>query len=272
MLCYFQGFHDIVQVLLLVLGKMAAVSAVEHLALLRIRDFMLPTMLPSLAHLHLLPSIIAAADPVLHRHLAGTRPFFALTATLTLYAHEIQGYGAIARLFDFLLAREPLVSIYLFATIIASRRTELLAIPPDDPDMLHFTLSKLPQPLDIDALVQQAAGLVERHPPRSLPYVAWRSISRYSVLKTAQIRPGKPGPTLADGESLFEQQRCQLERHALRQRLAGVLYRYARPAGGVGLAVVVAVLSYWLARGRFDSLLFRAWAFLQHSWVTRLQS
>lgn len=41
MLHYFQGYHDIVQVLLLVLGTDAAVPAVSRLSLLRIRDFML---------------------------------------------------------------------------------------------------------------------------------------------------------------------------------------------------------------------------------------
>lgn len=114
---YFQGYHDIVQVLLLVLGEDAAVTAVAHLSLLRIRDFMLPTMSGAISHLHLLPSILYAADPVLAKHLSLIEPFFALAATLTLYAHDIQDYGDIARLFDFLLAREAVLSVYLFATV-----------------------------------------------------------------------------------------------------------------------------------------------------------
>nr|POE94487.1 tbc1 domain family member 20 [Quercus suber] len=117
MLHYFQGYHDIVQVLLLVLGAEAARSAVARLSLLRIRDFMLPTMSETESHLRLLPSILSVADRELCEHLSQTRPFFALAATLTLYAHEIEDYGQIARLFDFLLASEAVVPIYLFVAV-----------------------------------------------------------------------------------------------------------------------------------------------------------
>ena len=118
LLCYFQGYHDIVQVLLLVLGANASPAAAARLSLLRIRDFMLPTMSGALSHLQLLPAILHAADAELFQHLSQTAPFyFALPATLTLYAHDIQEYGDIARLFDFLLASEAVVSIYLYAVV-----------------------------------------------------------------------------------------------------------------------------------------------------------
>ena len=117
MLHYFQGYHDIVQVLLLVLGQDAAIPAVARLSLLRIRDFMLPTMSGTETHLRLLPAIIHAADSTLAKHLSQVQPFFALAATLTLYAHEIEEYGSIARLFDFLLASEAVMSVYLFASV-----------------------------------------------------------------------------------------------------------------------------------------------------------
>lgn len=117
MLHYFQGYHDIVQVLLLVLGIDAAVTAVARLSLLRIRDFMLPTISGTEAHLQLLPSILYVADRALYNHLSQTQPFFALAATLTLYAHDIEEYGDIARLFDFLLASEAAIPVYLFVTV-----------------------------------------------------------------------------------------------------------------------------------------------------------
>lgn len=72
------------------------------------------------AHLQLLPEILHAADSGLYKHLSQTQPFFALSATLTLYAHDIEEYGDIARLFDFLLASEAVVSIYLFTAVSAS--------------------------------------------------------------------------------------------------------------------------------------------------------
>ena len=78
---------------------------------------MLPSLSPALSHLRLLPPILSAVDPELCSHLSQTQPFFALAATLTLYAHNIQEYGDIARLFDVLLAREAVFSVYLFAVV-----------------------------------------------------------------------------------------------------------------------------------------------------------
>lgn len=78
---------------------------------------MLPSLAATTTHLDLLPAILRVADAEVEKHLSHTRPFFALSATLTLYAHDIEAYGDIARLFDFLLATDAAMSIYLFAIV-----------------------------------------------------------------------------------------------------------------------------------------------------------
>lgn len=251
-LSYFQGFHDIVQVFLLVLGVSQAPVAVTHLSLLRIRDFMLPSLSPTLVHLRLLPAILYAADMKLCQHLSQTQPFFALAATLTLYAHDIQEYGDIARLFDFLLAQEAVVSVYFFAVIVLSRRRELFDIPADEPEMLHSILSKLPKPLDLEALISRTTRLFTEHPPDRLPFAAWAQVSSYSVLKTTRGLSHKR--TLKDGEELFAKQTLQLRRAEVRQRALAMLWKYRRPAGGIGLAVFVGVLSFWLRRTGIEGI------------------
>ncbi|KFY42335.1 hypothetical protein V494_02462 [Pseudogymnoascus sp. VKM F-4513 (FW-928)] len=85
-LCYFQGYHDICQVFLLVLGHKNCSEAVSRLSALRIRDFMLPTLAPALAQLRLIPGIIRTVNPKLYQHLSDTQPFFALSGTLTIDA------------------------------------------------------------------------------------------------------------------------------------------------------------------------------------------
>lgn len=250
MLCYFQGFHDIVQVFLLVLDVDHAPEVVAHLSLLRIRDFMLPSLSASVAHLRLLPSILYAEDQKLCLHLSRTQPFFALAATLTLYAHDIQEYGDIARLFDFLIAQPAVVSIYFFAVIILSRRDELFEIPADEPEMLHSTLSKLPKPLKLEELISRTVILFNDHPPEILPRRAWAKISYYSVLKTTYgIRRNQ---TLEDGEALFEMQALELRREELRKKVLTRIWKYRRPVGGLGLAVFVGVLSFWLGKRGID--------------------
>ena len=253
MLCYFQGFHDIVQVFLLVLGLEQAPKAVVQLSLLRIRDFMLPSLSASLAHLNLLPSILHAEDPKLCQHLSQTQPFFALAATLTLYAHDIQEYGDIARLFDFFIAQPAVIPIYFFAIIIISRREELFEIAADEPEMLHSVLSKLPKPLNLERLISRSMVLFEGHPPEKLPWRAWSKISRYSVLKTTYGT--KPDQSIMDGEALFELQVLELRRLELSRKALTQMWKYRRPASGFGLAVVVGILSLWVGRRGFDSFL-----------------
>lgn len=246
MLSYFQGFHDIVQVFLLVLGVDQAPNAVAHISLLRIRDFMLPSLSASLAHLNLLPTILYAVDRKLCLHLSQTQPFFALAATLTLYAHDIQEYSDIARLFDFLIAQPAVVSIYFFAVIILSRRDELFEIPADEPEMLHSVLSKLPKPLNLEALISRTMTLFEEHPPENLPSRAWSKISVYSVLKTT--RKSFRNQTLKDGEDLFEHQALQLRREQMRKHAMATIWKHRRPASRIGLAFLVGILSIWLSR------------------------
>jgi len=258
-LCYFQGYHDIVQVLLLVLGEKQTASAVTQVSLFRIRDYMLPSLKPSLKHLQIIPAIIERADPVLRHHLSDVRPFFALAATLTLYAHDVQEYSDIARLFDFLLAHEPVVPIYLFAAIILSRKKELLEIPVDEPEILHFTLSKLPYPLDLDGLIQSAVKLFNNYPPESLPFGAWKQIPACSVLKSS--RDPFREQTAEDAAKLFDQQTRQLRNYELRKKALGLLWTHRKAIGSVAVAVFVGAVSIWIRKKELDASI---WSYIDN--------
>ncbi|PPJ55650.1 hypothetical protein CBER1_09543 [Cercospora berteroae] len=254
-LCYFQGYHDIVQVLLLVLGADAAEPAAARLSLLRIRDFMLPTMSASQSHLQLLPAILYVADRELYQHLSSAyhpAPFFALAATLTLYAHDIEGYGDIVRLFDYLLASGAVVPVYLFAAIVMTRKKELLDIEHDEPEMLHSILSKLPKPLDLDGLISKTRILFERYPPEQLPNRAWKRVSSYSVLKTTLSPQALAAQTLPEGEQLYEKHAAEIRRHDIlvkvQQRTHALARKYRRPARWTGAAIAVAMLALYMRR------------------------
>jgi hypothetical protein len=255
---YFQGYHDICQVLLLVLQPRSRALCMARLSVLRIRDYMLPTLAPSLAQLQLIPSIIQAVNPQLYRHLPLTRPFFAIPGILTMYAHDIQEYGDIARIFDVLFARDAVFSVYMFAQIVLRRADELFAIPADEPEILHSVLSKLPQPLHLDALIADAVALFEEYPPERLP--TWRAISSSSVLKTAHAPRLTAGQSLADGEAYFMKQVRELQWAERREKVLATMWKYRRPARTAGLAVLVGVLSFWLRRSSgFSGLLAAFW-------------
>ncbi|KAH6899043.1 rab-GTPase-TBC domain-containing protein [Thelonectria olida] len=243
-LCYFQGYHDICQVLLLVLEPAWRARTLARLSVLRIRDFMLPSFAPTTSQLRLLPDIISNADPKLRRHLAGIEPFYALAGTLTMYAHNIEDYRDIARLFDVFLAREPVFSIYVFSQIIIDRRDEIFEI--DEPDMLHVILGKVPPKMDLDKLIADSCTLFEFYPPETL--ASWRRISSLSALKTARNVDECAYQTLDDGKEMFEKQVRELHWAEVYDRMKGSLWVYRRPAKAIGLAIAVGAFAIYLRR------------------------
>ncbi|KAH7072174.1 rab-GTPase-TBC domain-containing protein [Paraphoma chrysanthemicola] len=253
-LCYFQGYHDIVQVFLLVLGAQDAPAAVARLSLLRIRDFMLSTLDPAISQLELLRPIFHAADPELYEHLPKSQPSFALAGTITMFAHNIHDYKDITRLFDFFLARDAVMPIYLFAAAVLSRREELLEIDQEDEDILYVMLGKLPQPFDVEFHIARTLELYERLPPASLRSWEWWRISTSSVLKTFVTVSELHRLTLEDGETLFQQQEKDVRRQqALRHAAKNMLYVrrqlwFYRRYGYVGVAVLVGAYALWLGR------------------------
>lgn len=243
-LSYFQGYHDICQVFLLVLQPAWRARVVARLSVLRIRDFMLPSLRPTTAQLRLLPDILSKADPRLRKHIATIEPFYALAGTLTMYAHNIEAYRDIARLFDVFLAREPVFTIYVFAQIVINRRDEILVI--DEPDMLQVMLSRVPPNMDLNTLITDAVGLFDRFPPHTLPY--WRHISKYSSLKTARDVEKCAQQSLQDGQAYFEEQAKQVRWVELRERISMTVWRYRRPIRAFGVATAVAAVAFYLRR------------------------
>ncbi|RKF73164.1 TBC1 domain family member 20 [Golovinomyces cichoracearum] len=243
-LSYFQGYHDICQVFTLVMGPETHWSVIARLSALRIRDFMLPTFSQTLAQLHLIPSIIKRVNPKLWIHISRTQPFYALSGTLTMYSHDIKDYGEITRLFDVLLAREAVFSIYIFAQIVLQRSDELFNISSDEPEILHSVLSKIPNPLGIEALIKKTVRLFETHPPEVLQ--GWNKISSYSVLKTTRWPDAVSGQSLDDGRIFFTKQVKELKRAELRDVTLNTVRKYWKPALSIGIPVLVSIISFWL--------------------------
>lgn len=253
-LCYFQGYHDIVQVFLLVLGPQEAPAAVARLSLLRIRDFMLSTLDPAISQLELLRPIFRAADPELYNHLPKSQPSFAIAGTITLFAHIVQPYKDITRLFDFFLAHDAVMPVYLFAAIVLSKREELLEIDQEDEDILYVMLGKLPQPFDVEFHIARTLELYERLPPASLGSWEWWKVSSSSVLKSSASTADMHRLTMKDGEMLLMQQEKEVRRQQalmrVRQNVLFVRRRIwlYRKYGYVGLAVLVGAYAFWLGR------------------------
>jgi hypothetical protein len=133
-----------------------------------------------------------------------------------------------------------------------SRKKELLEVEPDEPEMLHSILSKLPKPLDLEGLIQKTQTLFERHPPKTLPYRVWSRISSNSVLKTTQSIYALSQQSTKQGEELFLKQAAEIRRQERRKQLGirvnYLFRRYKRPAGFTGAAVIIAVIALYFGR------------------------
>ncbi|KAH8929937.1 hypothetical protein BT69DRAFT_1315319 [Atractiella rhizophila] len=175
---YFQGLHDILSVLLLVLLPFSASAspslvsspATRHqrnvlyhssrfLLLHRIRDSLTTTLLPTMGYLRMLLKVVKKHRPSLGEKLEGVGglPYFSISWVLTLLSHDLDDEEMVKWTFDFLLSRSPGMVIYLGAAMILTRQDQLHSAPPpassssleydeddDDPAMLHAQMSKLP--------------------------------------------------------------------------------------------------------------------------------
>jgi len=149
---------------------------------------------------------------------------------------------------------------------VISRKKELLEIEPDEPEMLHSVLSKLPKPLNLEKLISDTVDLFHRHPPQTLPDNAWYSVSEYSVLKTTHEPDQLDKQTLKDGENLFAKQVTQLHRAEFLMKVYSRIQKYRRPAKTVGVALLVGIISLWLGRGSNAATIHSWWQYLR-SWI-----
>jgi hypothetical protein len=171
-------------------------------------------------------------------------------------------------LFDFLLAREAVMTIYLFAVIVISKKETLLEYMADGPDedVMAVVLQRLPENLDIEDMIQKAMALFEQYPPHKLPDRAWRKVSEYSVLKTTLDVHAVSRQTLEDGQILFEKHAEQIRKDEARKRMHDMakktLAKYRRPVIFT-LSVAVCVIAIWFGQDRgvaLGNILQRVWS------------
>jgi hypothetical protein len=86
---------------------------------------------------------------------------------LTWFGHSLNQYRSVVRLYDYFLASEPLMPLYLTAAIVLYREEDIFR---EDCDRatLHCLLSQLPDELPFEYLLVQSEKLYEKYPPHNL--------------------------------------------------------------------------------------------------------
>lgn len=184
---YYQGYHDIAQLVYQTMGQQLSILVLERMSLLYLRDFMLSTLSPSMSMLRMVHQIIRIADPDYAYSLHDTEPYYAIPALLTWWTHSIDSYASACRLMDFLLSSEPIMIIYTIAAATLSRKEEVTKLAlAGDQDMIFLTLSKGIDERTLEEVLLSAQTMFESIKPKQLRH--WKSISQHSCLKTFSTR------------------------------------------------------------------------------------
>lgn len=199
---YYQGFHDVASVVLMVCNDLndhdeQAFAILENLALYHLRDFMNLHMGLSINHLKLIPLVLENVDEKLFQLIRQTSSsysatyglFFdykfypALLATLTMYSHDISNFNHIMLIWDFIFSyRSISASAYIYASFITHFKPKILEelgvsdlteLTTADADLVHNILSPtnlLSGVTDCDmvSILADAASYIEKWPLDSL--------------------------------------------------------------------------------------------------------
>lgn len=182
---YYQGFHDVCLVFLLVLGEDLGFVASERVAVYYLRDAMSHDLELVVQLLSLIYPLLENEDQELHLMFKeiDLKPYFALSWVITWFSHDIDTRADVERIFDFLLASHPLMPIYLSTAIILEYKAEIMELD-RDPAIIHSFMSKLMKRSnhDFDRLILIADRLFRLNSPQKLQKSSGLSLARHSCM------------------------------------------------------------------------------------------
>lgn len=181
---YYQGFHDIVSVLVLTLcptlgpgvwpdtaTRARVQHAVDQVSLHVVRDSMAANLQPVLGQLKVVRNIVRAADLpfalAIERVFAPSPMWVALPWVITLLTHELHQVQSAQRVLDYVLTHGPPSILYICAALLLAHQPTLGRLAGEggieamDMPLLHHTLASLP-PLDTDAQLHAVLGEAQR--------------------------------------------------------------------------------------------------------------
>lgn len=248
-LSYYQGYHDIAQVILLVydMDVTKAAPVLDYISRHFLRDYMLPHIEGTIDILKLIPPILTLGDPYLGEMVRGIEPFYALSPILTFLSHHIQSYRLICNVFDYLFARnDPSTILYFYAALIICKRKELKEVA-GDRDVLHSVLSNLVEGketgVDLVDVITNCDQLMTNYPLQSLGN-PWKTIMDFSALRTTRTINF---PEVI--QSQIEEQETRLKTQPKNPQEQS--QPRIRPSI-IGLSIVIGVLSIYLTQRYLD--------------------
>lgn len=148
---YYQGYHDIASIVLLVAEDSRSDLAfliLEKITLYHFRDFMISSINLSVNHLRLVPALLEKVDPELY-HLVkqlndGYNFYQGLSCILTQFSHDIPNLQQVFVLWDFVWSyNSVLVNVYIYVASLQVKRANILDKLGDllDSSLIHTLIS-----------------------------------------------------------------------------------------------------------------------------------
>ncbi|KAJ2456781.1 GTPase-activating protein gyp8 [Coemansia sp. RSA 2424] len=186
---YYQGFHELALTFLSVFGsERPAIEASKMVALFFVRDAMASNLDHVLQQLQLLYVLLKAISPEIHDLLVELEvpPFFAISWVLTWFAHDLDDFQSICRIFDFLIVSPPMQVVYMAAAMLKRNERDILAYERDFADV-HTGLSKLPLKVKEKGwrdIIDDSYHLQADYPATKLQHMGSCHLPRLSVVNT----------------------------------------------------------------------------------------
>ena len=185
-LYYYQGYHDIVSLLILTVGESHAYHISKHLSNSDyLKAFHSSTLKDAMSLLSLVPILIEHQDDTLYRHLfvkSSMDPHFSIAWLLTWFTHVISDISILSFLFDIFLTSHPYPPLYCIATIVLwddlpmPHRSNVLEIAPEYSNIYVYYQSLShgidglgnPNVINWNAIIKSSFILMEKIPPNCL--------------------------------------------------------------------------------------------------------
>lgn len=106
---------------------------------------------------------------------------FALPWYLTWFGHSLNRYKDVVRLYDYFLASPPEMPLYVATALVVQRRNNIFAV---DCDMasVHCLLSQIPDNLDFEDILENAATHFKKYPPDALEHLVKKRMQNEYVI------------------------------------------------------------------------------------------
>lgn len=219
---YYQGYHDIATIILLVFenDEESAFKFLQHLSLFHLRDHMLPSIESTIDQLHLIYDLIEKTDPLMFKLIKFLDPSFSISFIISMFSHNIEKFDEILLVWDFIFSENSMILlIYIFSSILIYYKFEILNdlnefldldnnnitnndnklndlnFLENNKDLIHCSIKNtinnnlnnnknLDSKSEIFAILQLSINYLNKYPPIENLKNFNKLISNYSVLKT----------------------------------------------------------------------------------------